>query len=259
MGNSDAIWESGDRAWFEANPGQAIRVRNGYNGEFDIGQVDTHAQFCVRYGGYTDSEIVGIGAYTIVIRVDGATRMRLPYWRSELTDDDLNRIPIEAELREDGDTTSLKDFLAKLDVVSKATGAVTEKYLEDMMPEFVVTNVDYDGNKGPDEAGLAAMLSGFELTCDESSLGDSLIVRAASDEDHKRHAALSPGYDRGAFPAVLVVQPFPGFFFRMPFPHMPMKDSDSYRFKVTAKAGQGTLGDYLKQVRESFLFAIRTM
>ena len=106
MGNSDAIWESGDRAWFDANPGQAIRVRKGYDGEFDSGQVETSAQFCVRYAGYTDSEIVGIGAYTIVVKVDGATRLRLPYWRSELTDDDLNRIPIEAELREGGYTTS---------------------------------------------------------------------------------------------------------------------------------------------------------
>lgn len=259
MGNSDAIWESGDRAWFEANPDQAIRVRNGYEGEFDGGQLETCAQFCVRYAGYTDSEIVGIGAYTIVVRVDGATRLRLPYWRSELTDGDMARIPIEAELREGGETTSLRGFLAKLAEASKAASAVTEKYLEDMMPEFVVTGVGYDGDRGPGEAGLAAMLACFELTCDEPRLGDSVAVRAATETDHERHGSQSPDYDRSAFPAVLVVQPFPGFFFRMPFPNAPMKDSDSYRFTVTAKAGRGTLGDYLKQVRESFLFAVKSM
>lgn len=259
MGNSDAIWESGDRAWFEANPDQAVHVRNGYEGEFDGGQLEAFAQFCVRYAGYTDGEIIGIGAYTIVVRVDGATRLRLPYWRSELTDGDMDRIPIEAELREGGETTSLRGFLAKLDKAAGAAGAVTEKYLEDMMPEFTVTGVGYDGDRGPGEAGLAAMSACFELTCDEPRLGDSFTVRAADDADHERHASLSPGYDPGAFPAVLVVQPFPGFFFRMPFPHTPMKDSDSYRFTVTAKAGRGTLGDYLKQVRESFLFAVKTM
>lgn len=259
MGNSDAIWESGDRAWFEANPGQAVRVRKGYEGEFDGGQVEAFAQFCARYAGYADDEIIGIGAYTIVVRVDGATRLRLPYWRSGLADGDMGRIPIEAELREGGGTVSLGGFLDKLDDASKAAGAVTEKYLEDMMPEFVVTGVGYDGDRGPGDAGLAAMLACFELTCDEPMLGDSVAVRAAEEADHERHTSLSPGYDRGAFPAVLVAQPFPGFFFRMPFPHMPMKDSDSYRFAVTAKAGRGTLGDYLKQVRESFLFAVGSM
>lgn len=259
MGNSGAIWESGDRTWFETNPDQAIRVRNGYEGEFDGGQVETFAQFCVRYAGYTDSEIVGIGAYTIVVKVDGATRLRLPYWRSELTDGDMARIPIEAELREGGKTTLLKGFLAKLEEVAKAAGAVTEKYLEDMMPEFTVTKVGYDGDKGPSDAGLAAMSACFEMTCDEPNLGDSFTVRASQDADHERHGSLSSDYDRAAFPAVLVVQPFPGFFFRMPFPHTPMKNSDNYRFTVTANAGQGTLGDYLKQVRESFLFAVRSM
>ncbi len=259
MGNIDAIWESGDRAWFEANPGQAIRVRGGYEGEFDGGQLETCAQFCVRYGKYADSEIIGIGAYTIVVMVDGATRLRLPYWRSELTDGDMARIPIEAELKEGGDTTSLRGFLTKLEGVSKAAAAVTEKYLGDMMPEFVVTDIGYDGDKGPGGAGLAAMLACFELTCDEPRLGDSLAVRAADEADHERHGSISTEYDRTAFPAVLVVQPFPGFFFRLPFPNAPMKDSDSYRFIVTAKAGRGTLGDYLKQIRESFLFAVKSM
>ncbi len=259
MGNNDAIWESGDRVWFEVNPDQAIRVRKGYTGEFDGGQVETSAQFCVRYAGYTDSEIIGIGAYTIVVKVDAATRLRLPYWRSELTDDDLIRIPIEAELREGGDVVSLKDFLAKLKDTSKAAGAVTEKYLEDMMPEFVVTGFGYDGDRGPSDGDLSAMLACFELTCEEPRLGDSFVVRAAEDADHERHEALSSNYSRVAFPAILVVQPFPGFFFRMPFPHMPMKDSDNYRFTVTANAGQGTLGDYLKQIRESFLFAVKSM
>jgi len=259
MGNSDAIWESADRAWFDANPDQAIRVRNGYEGEFDGGQLETCAQFCVRYAGYTDSEIVGIGAYTIVVRVDGATRLRLPYWRSELTDGDMNRMPIEAELKEGGETTSLKQFLSKLGEVAKAAEAVTEKYLEDMMPEFVVTDIGYNGDRGPDENGLEAMLACFELTCDEPRLGDSFTVRVAADSDHKRHASLSLDYDRDAFQAVLVVQPFPGLFFRMPFPKSPMKDSDSRRFTMVAACGRGTLGDYLKQVRESFLFAVESM
>jgi len=232
---------------------------HGYEGEFDGGQLETCAQFCIRYAGYTDSEIVGIGAYTIVVRVDGATRLRLPYWRSELADGDMNRMPIEAELKEGGETTSLREFLSKLGEAAKAAGAVTEKYLEDMMPEFVVTDIGYDGDKGPDEEGLGAMLACFELTCDESRLGDSLTVRSAVEADHERHTSLSQDYDRAMFPAVLVMQPFPGFFFRMPFPNSPMKDSDNRRFTVTAKAGQGTLGDYLKQVRESFLFAVKSM
>jgi len=259
MGNSDAIWESSDRVWFEANLGQTIRIRNGYGGEFDGGQLEAFAQFCVRYAGYTDSEIVGIGTYTIVVRVDGATRLRLPYWRSEFANGDMDRIPIEAELREGGKTTSLSGFLSKLDGAAEAAGLVTEKYLEDMMPEFVMTDISYGGDGGPDEKGLAAMLACFEMTCDESRLRDSFTVRAAMAADHERHASLFQDYDRYKFPAVLIVQPFPGFFFRMPFPNSPMKDSDSYGFTVTAKAGQGTLGDYLKQVRESFLFAVKSM
>jgi len=171
----------------------------------------------------------------------------------------MDRVPIEAELREGGKTTSLRGFLTKLKKVSRASGAVTEKYLEDTMPGFTVTEVGYDGDRGPNDAGLRAMAVCFELTCDELGFKDSFTVRSARKADHERHSSLSADYDRDAFPAVLVVQPFPDFFFRMPFPHKPMKNSDSYRFTVAAVAGQGTLGDYLKQVRESFLFAVKSM
>lgn len=255
---NDAIWESDDRTWFRGNPDEKLRVRGSYEGEFNGGQVETHAQFCVRYAGYRDEDIVGIGAYTIVVKIDESTRMRLPYWRSELTKSDLNRIPVEAELRDGGTTTPLAGFLEKLKTVSEAAGAVTERYLEEVLPSFAVARVEYDGDGGPGDAALRAMVACSELTVQEE-LHDSHGVREAEADDHKRHAAACGDYDPASLPAVLVVQPYPGFFFRMPFVHAPMKESDNYRFRISASGRGGTLGDYLKQARDSFLFASRMM
>lgn len=253
----NAIWETGDRKWFSDRVGEKLRVRQSYEGEFDGGQVESYAQFCIRYAGYRDEDIVGIGAYTIVIKIDEATRLRLPYWRSELTEDDRSRIPVEAELADDGETTPLSGFLEKIKTVSKAAGVVTERYLDEILPSFTIISVEYNGDRGPETEAAGAMLSCFELTTDEES-SDSHKVRPATEVDHKRHAACA-SYDPAMFPAVLITQPYPGLFFRMPFPHIPMKESDNYRFKISAGGKDGTLGDYLKQVRDSFLFAIRMM
>ena len=249
----DAIWETADKDWFRGHPGARVLVRESFGGEFDGGQIETHAQFCVRYAGYADAEIVGIGSYTIVVRIDEATRMRLPYWRSEASDADLGRIPVEAELREGGITTSLREFLAKLEVVAKASGAVTEMYLEEVLPAFMVDGISYDGENGPSQAALAAMLACFEPAAEESAT-DSHEVRPATAEDHGRHSSHG-GYDPADFPAVLVVQPYPGLFFRMPFPRAAMKDSDGYRFRVSAGGRSGTLSEYLAQARHSLRFA----
>jgi len=254
----DAIWEAADRKWFRDNAGKGLRVRQSFEGEFDGGQVESHAQFCIRYAGYRNEDIVGIGAYTIVIKIDEATRMRLPYWRSELADGDLGRIPVEAELADGGKTTSLSEFLEKLSQVSEVAGAVTEKYLEDILPSFMVSAVEYDGDRGPGSEATGAMLACFELTADEES-DSPHEVRTATESDHERHAAMCEGYDPKTLPAVLVVQPYPGIFFRMPFPHMPMKESDNYRFRVSAGGRDGALGDYIKQAGDSLRFAVRMM
>jgi len=248
----DAIWEAADRGWFRSHPGARVLVRESFGGEFDGGQIETHAQFCVRYADYTDAEIIGIGSYTIVVRIDDATRMRLPYWRSDASDVDLGRIPVEAELREGGKTTSLREFLANLETVAKASGAVTETYLEEVLPAFMIDGISYDG-ENPSQAALATMLACFGPAAEETTT-DSHEVRPASADDHDRHSA-HKGYDPTDFPAVLVVQPYPGLFFRMPFPRQAMKDSDSYRFRVSAGGRSGTLGEYLAQARHSLRFA----
>lgn len=249
----DAIWEAADKGWFRDHPGARVLVRGSFGGEFDGGQIETHAQFCVRYADYTDAEIVGIGSYTIVVKIDDATRMRLPYWRSDASDADLGRIPVEAELKEGGRTMYLREFLANLETAAKVSGAVTETYLEEVLPAFVVDGISYDGENGPSQAALAAMLACFGAAADESAT-DSHEIRPATAEDHGRHSA-HDGYDPADFPAVLVVQPYPGLFFRMPFPRQTMKESDGYRFLVSAAGRGGTLGEYLAQARHSLRFA----
>jgi len=254
----DAIWESADRSWFRDHAGEKIRVRRSYEGEFDGGQVEAHAQFCIRYAGYRDEDIIGIGAHTIVVKIDEATRFRLPYWRAELSDSDLDRIPVEAELADGGKTTTLSGFLRKLDDVTKVAGAATEKYLEEILPTFVVDSLRYDGDKAPDADATGMMLACFELTADEDS-SEPHEIRKAGEADHARHTAACGGYDPSRFPAVLVVQPYPGFCFRMPFPREAMRESDNYRFKITAGGREGTLGDYIRQARNSFMFAVKMM
>jgi hypothetical protein len=249
----DALWEAADKGWFRDHPGVRVLVRESYGEEFDGGQIETHSQFCVRYADYADAEIVGIGSYTIVVKIDDTTRMRLPYWRSDASDADLGRIPVEAELREGGKTTSLREFLARLDAAAAVSGAVTEMYLEEVLPAFMVDSISYDGENGPSQAALAIMLACFEPAADESAT-DSHEVRPATAEDHGRHSAHG-GYDPADFPAVLIVQPYPGLFFRMPFPRPAMKDSDGYRFRVSAGGRSGTLGEYLTQARHSLRFA----
>ena len=95
-----------------------------------------------------------------------------------------------------------------------------------------------------------------ELMIDEPFDGH-FDVRKATAEDHERYSASHEQYEPDDFPAVLAVQPYPGFFVKFPFPHLPMKESDRYRFLVSAACGEGTLEDYLEQVQESLRFAIR--
>jgi hypothetical protein len=125
--------------------------------------------------------------------------------------------------------------------------------LEEVLPAFMVDSISYDGKNGPSQATLAIMLACFGPATDESAT-DSHEVRPATAEDHGRHSAHG-GYDPANFPAVLIVQPYPGLFFRMPFPRPAMKASDGYRFHVSASGRDGTLGEYLSQARHSLRFA----
>jgi len=254
----DAIWEVADRRWFSDNPGKHIHARQSYAGEFDAGQVETYSQFCMRYAGYSDKDILGIGAYTVVVRIDDMTRLRLPYWRADLADADCKRMPVEAQLAGGGDTTTLSQFVEQISAAAAASVAVTERYLDELLPAFMVTAISYAGDRGPAESDFDAMIACFDATPDET-IEDSHAVRPATENDHDRHATAHPAYEPGSFPAVLVVQPFPGMFFRMPFPRVSMAESDNYRFRVSTPAGDGSLGDYLTQVRQSLRFACRAV
>ena len=75
-----SLWEAADKSWMDDNPDQRFYVRKSYDGEFDVGQIETQVQFCVRYGGYEERDTFGIGSHTIVVRIPDA-RLRPPYWR----------------------------------------------------------------------------------------------------------------------------------------------------------------------------------
>lgn len=257
----DTLWESADRTWFEDHPDERIYVRASFPSEFDDGVIETQSQFCVRFAGYGDDDLVGIGTHAVVVRMDDLTRMRFPYWREEL-DGDFDKYPVQAELAEGGEVITLSGLLGKLSEVKaeadRAEKAVTEKYLEDILPAFLIDSVQYKG----DLSGLTGTMKlCFEIATDEEPFVDSSRVRPAGDEDHRRHKEVCESfgrtYDPEMFPAVLAVQPFHGFFFRMPFPHNPMKESDKYRFSVSTGVGDGTLGEYLAQSESSYRFAAK--
>ena len=252
-----SLWEAADKSWMDDNPDRRFYVRPSYDGEFDIGQIETQVQFCVRYGGYEERDTFGIGSHTIVVKMPDA-RLRLPYWRYEITEDDEGRYPVEAELAEGGETTSLRKFCERFDARQAVIEEeATQQYLSEVLPAFLVGGFKYDGDRGPSEETMAVMAKCCALTIDDEPFDGHFDVRGAVAEDHERHSALHEQYEPDDFPAVLATQPYPGFFIRFPFPHFPMKESDRYRLLVSAACGEGTLEDYLGQVRESLRFAIQ--
>lgn len=254
-----SLWEAADKSWMDDNPDQRFYVRKSYDGEFDVGQIDTQTQFCVRYGGYEEKDIFGIGSHTIVVRIPAA-RLRLPYWHDEITGDDEERYPVEAELAEGGKITSLREFCERFDTRQAIVEEeMTQQYLSEVLPAFLVSGFGYDGNRGPSKEAMVIMAKCCTLTTDAGPFEGYFDVREADKKDHEGHSDLHEQYEPDDFPAVLAVQPYPGFFVRFPFPHFPMKESDRYRFLVSAACGEGTLEDYLEQVRESLRFAIQKM